>query len=67
MLRKNGRLVVVTPYIVTRSGQAVTMPIGEKLEALGFRRVQPFDENNFSEDVEGLDELVEMRSLIENG
>jgi tRNA G10 N-methylase Trm11 len=65
VLRKKGRLVLVTPYIVTRSGQVVTMPIVEKLEDLGFRQVQPFSENNFSEDVEGLDELADMHSLVE--
>ena len=33
-LKPGGRLVLVTPYIKTRSGQAVTMPIDEKLEQL---------------------------------
>ena len=36
-LKPGGRLVLVTPYIKTRSGQAVTMPIDEKLEQLGIQ------------------------------
>ena len=65
VLQKGGRLVLVTPYIVTRSGQSVTMPIGEKLESLGFRRIQPFSENMFSKDAVGLEELVGASSLVE--
>ena len=30
VLKKGGRLVLVTPYIITRSGQSVTMPIGRE-------------------------------------
>src|SRR5208283_2315472 len=60
VLQNGGRLVLVTPYIITRSGQSVTMPIGEKLENLGFRRIQPF-----SKDVIGLEELVGVSSLVE--
>ena len=41
VLKAGGRLVLVTPYIVTRSRQAVTMPIGEKLESLGFKECDP--------------------------
>jgi tRNA G10 N-methylase Trm11 len=65
VLQKGGRLVLVTLYIVTRSGQSVTMPIGEKLESLGFRRIQPFSENMFSKDAVGLEELVGASSLVE--
>jgi len=65
VLKSNGRLVLVTPYIVTRSGQAVTMPIAEKLEALGFRPVHHFTKDMFSKDVQELGELVDMSSLVE--
>jgi tRNA G10 N-methylase Trm11 len=65
VLRKEGRLVLVTPYIITRSGQAITMPIGEKLERLGFRRVQPFTEEMFSKNLEGTEALEGLSSLVE--
>ncbi len=65
VLQKGGRLVLVTPYIITRSGQSVTMPIGEKLEDLGFRRIQPFTKDMFSEDAGRLEELIEAPSLVE--
>ncbi len=65
VLKRGGRLVLVTPYIVSRSGQAVTMPIGEKLENLGFRRVQPFTKEMFSENGEEVDALVDLASLVE--
>ena len=58
MLKAGGRLVLVTPYIVTRSGQAVTMPIGEKLESLGFKRVQPFTKEMFKSELEGSNALT---------
>jgi tRNA G10 N-methylase Trm11 len=65
VLKKDGRLVVVTPYIMTRSGQSVTMPIAEKLEIKGFKLVQPFSEDMFSRNAREHEELVSMRSLIE--
>ena len=65
VLKKEGKLVLVTPYIITRSGQSVTMPIGEKLENLGFERIQPFSKEMFSEGVMGLEELTSLNSLIE--
>ncbi|HYA77960.1 MAG TPA: hypothetical protein VEF91_04515, partial [Verrucomicrobiae bacterium] len=65
VLQKDGRLVLVTPYIITRSGQPVTMPIGQKLENLGFKRVQPFSKDMFSEDARGLEELINAPSLVE--
>ena len=63
--RKNGRLVLVTPYIVTRSGQSVTMPIGEKLRSLGFRHVQPFSQEHFSKSTASREDLIGMSSLVE--
>lgn len=65
VLKKEGKVVLVTPYIITRSGQSVTMPIGEKLENLGFERIQPFSKEMFSEGVMGLEKLTSLNSLIE--
>ena len=65
VLKRDGRLVLVTPYINTRSGKSVTMPIGEKLENCGFKRVQPLTKEMFSEGAVGLEELVGVSSLVE--
>jgi len=65
VLKRDGRLVLVTPYINTRSGKSVTMPIGEKLENCGFKRVQPLTKEMFSEGAVGLEELVCVSSLVE--
>ena len=65
VLKTNGRLVLVTPYIVTRSGHIVTMPICEKMEALGFKRVKNFTEDMFSKNIPELSELVGLHSLVE--
>ncbi len=64
VLRSGGRLVLVTPYIRTRSGQAVTMPIEEQLEKHGFKRVRPFAKDMV---LKGLDveALVDSTSLVE--
>ena len=65
VLRSGGRLVLVTPYIRTRSGQAVTMPIGERLEACGFKRVQPFSRDMFTDTLMVNERLVGTASLVE--
>jgi tRNA G10 N-methylase Trm11 len=65
VLKKDGRLVVVTPYIITRSRQSVSMPIVEKLENKGFKLVHPFSEDMFSQNAREHKELVNMRSLVE--
>jgi hypothetical protein len=41
------------------------MPIGEKLENLGFRRIQTFSKDIFSKDAIGLEELIDASSLVE--
>ena len=64
-LKPSGRLVLVTPYIKTRSGQAVTMPISEKLCDLGFKRVYVFSKDMFSQSAGGLDRLAGASSLVE--
>jgi tRNA G10 N-methylase Trm11 len=65
VLKENGRLVLVTPYIITRSGQSVTMPIGRKLEKIGFKLVQPFSKDMFSQDNANLQQLIGLSSLVE--
>jgi tRNA G10 N-methylase Trm11 len=65
VLKKDGRLVLVTPYIITRSGQSIFMPIAEKLENRGFMQVKPFSEDMFSHNARQHEDLVNMRSLIE--
>ncbi len=64
VLRPNGRLVLVTPYIKTRSGQPVTMPIDERLEECGFKRVYPFARGMFQKELD-VGRLVGSASLIE--
>jgi tRNA G10 N-methylase Trm11 len=65
VLKSNGRLVLVTPYFKVRSGQAVTMPIEEKLLNCGFKLVQAFSRDMFSENARVFEEFVSMRSLVE--
>jgi tRNA G10 N-methylase Trm11 len=64
-LKPSGRLVLVTPYIKSRSGQSVTMPINEKLEQLGFKRVYAFSKEMFSRSAGGLERLISASSLVE--
>ena len=65
VLKKDGRLVLVTPYIVTRSGKAITMPIVDKLEKTGYKIIQPFAKNTFSQTDVRYEELMSMYSLLE--
>jgi tRNA G10 N-methylase Trm11 len=67
VLKPGGRLVLVTPYIVARSGQVVGMPIDGKAAEVGFSRVKPFSPEIFETAVDaecltGLDSLVEVDS-----
>lgn len=64
-LKPDGLLVLVTPYIKTRSGQPITMPIGERLEQLGFRRIHAFSKEMFSLSAGGLERLISTISLVE--
>jgi tRNA G10 N-methylase Trm11 len=64
-LKPGGRLVLVTPFIKSRSGQAVTMPIREKVEGLGFKIVHPFSRNMFALGAGGLDHVANAASLVE--
>ncbi|MCW4046231.1 MAG: hypothetical protein NWE99_01520 [Candidatus Bathyarchaeota archaeon] len=65
VLRWDGRLVFVSPYVKTRSGQPVTMRVEEKALAVGFKRVYPFQKENFAGDPVGLEELTAMASLVD--
>ena len=65
VLRPNGRLVLVTPFIRTRSREAVTMPIDEKLKEVGFKRIYAFTDDIFSSDAPDHGRLMGMASLVE--
>jgi tRNA G10 N-methylase Trm11 len=65
VLRPNGRLVLVTPFIRTRSREAVTMPIEDKLREVGFKRVYAFTDKMFSSDAPEHGRLMGMASLVE--
>ncbi len=41
------------------------MPIGEKLESLGFKRVQPFTKEMFPVKMEAVEALAGLPSLVE--
>jgi len=63
-LKPKGRLVLVTPYIKTRSKEAVTMLIGDQLERVGFKRIYAFPVDIFSENLE-VGRLTHSASLVE--
>lgn len=65
ILKKDGRLVLVAPYVRTRSGSAVTMPIGEKAVRIGFKRVYPFREKVFAKDVDVKEKFAEMAYFVD--
>jgi tRNA G10 N-methylase Trm11 len=47
VMRENGFLVLVTPYIKTRSGKPVTMNILEMAQCVGFNAAKPFEKTLF--------------------
>jgi len=59
ILRKDGRLVLVTPCLRTRSGKPVTMHIEKKAEEVGFKMIYPFGNNEVFESYDRVKE--EMR------
>jgi len=63
-LKPKGRLVLVTPYIKTRSNEAVTMPIGDQIESVGFKRVYAFSIDMFSKNLDVF-RLTHSGSLVE--
>ena len=66
-LKKDGRLVLVTPYIKTRSGKAVTMRIEEKALAAGFNSVYPFQSHVLAVDDTTKDDMTRMSSFVDVG
>jgi tRNA G10 N-methylase Trm11 len=65
VLRRNGRLVLVTPYIQTRSEQPITMRIGEKAASVGFKKVFPFKKEIFAEGIIAQKNLAVMSSFVD--
>jgi tRNA G10 N-methylase Trm11 len=65
VLKPGGKLVVVTPYIVTRTKQIVTIPIGEKAKNTNFVRVKPFSLDNFDKNITNVETLTCLESLVE--
>jgi tRNA G10 N-methylase Trm11 len=63
-LKPKGHLVLVTPYIKTRSNEAVTMPIGDQLESVGFKRIYSFSTEMFSKNLD-VGRLTHSASLVE--
>lgn len=65
ILKKDGRLVLVTPYIRVRSGKPVTMPIEEKAVNIGFKRVSPFQKKVFAKDSKVKENLTAMATFVD--
>ena len=65
ILKKDGRLVLVTPYVKTRSGNPVTMPIEEKAAKVGLKRVYPFQKEIFAKNIVAQQNLTEIASLVD--
>jgi tRNA G10 N-methylase Trm11 len=65
VLKKDGRLVLVSPFIKTRSGKPVTMRVEEKAVETGFERVYPFKKVLFAEAAVVSDKLMAMASFVD--
>jgi tRNA G10 N-methylase Trm11 len=65
VLKPDGTLVLVTPYIVARSGQIVTMPIAKKAQEVGFTLVKPFSPEIFAKTAANTETLTALDSLVE--
>jgi tRNA G10 N-methylase Trm11 len=64
-LKDEGLLVVVTPYLQTRSGNPVATRFAQKAEEIGFKRVSPFRKEFFANDGEAEQNLTGMVSLVD--
>ncbi len=64
-LQPNGRLVVATPFIRTRSREAVTMLLEEKIREVGFKRVYAFIDDMFSPEAPEHGRLMGAPTLVE--
>jgi tRNA G10 N-methylase Trm11 len=67
ILKKGGRLVLVTPYVKTRSGKPVTMDIEEEAEIVGFKRVYPFHGEVFARNLVAHENLTRMAFFVDVG
>jgi tRNA G10 N-methylase Trm11 len=65
VLKKDGRLVLVSPFIKTRSGKPVAIGIEEKAVATGFTKVFPFKKDLFAENTFVPEKLMTMASFID--
>lgn len=65
VLKSGGRLVVVSPWIKTRSGKPVTMRVEEKAVELGFERVYPFKKEFFADAAAVPENLLATTSLVD--
>jgi tRNA G10 N-methylase Trm11 len=67
ILKKGGRLVLVTPYIKTRSGKPVIMCIEEEAVLIGFEKVYPFRRSIIASGEIARENLTEMASFVDVG
>ena len=65
VLRKKCKCVFVAPYLKTRSGQIVTMNIEEKAKKIGFKRIFPFQKENFEKISSEKEEILNINSLVD--
>jgi tRNA G10 N-methylase Trm11 len=65
VLKSDGRLVLVSPYIKVRSGKPVTMGIEKKAAEIGFEQMHPFKREIFAEDATVPENLVAMASFVD--
>ena len=65
VLKSGGRLVLVSPWIKTRSGDPVTLGIEKKAVELGFERFFPFKKKLFANDTVASENLVTMTSFVD--
>lgn len=65
ILRENGFLVVVAPFVKTRSGKAVTMNLQDMAIQEGFSAVKPLQKVVFTQDSSAAPSLKEMSTFID--
>ncbi len=66
VLKRGGRIVLVSPYIKTRSGDPVTIGIEEKAMETGFEQVYPFKKQVFAKDNTSTENLMTMTSIVDS-
>jgi len=66
ILGKDGRLVIVTPCLRTRSGKPIAMHIEKKAEEVGFKIIYPFGNNEIFESYDNVKEDMRiMRRFVD--